>query len=220
MNQKKIAIINSVFDYGSTGLLARQLYEYGNNNGFDTYAFYGRGKKYSDTKIIKIDTNIEFLAHKGLTLLTGMQGSFSNIATSKLLSYFERIDIHYAIFLNLHGYYLNEKRLFEYCRKHDIKIAYIMPDEYAGLGKCVYCGDCKKFQSLCDKCPQIHLYPQSLLFDSSKKIFINKMEEYKGQNITFAAPRSNIAHLEGSKLLEQQKILELILPNAKAYYMN
>ena len=207
--KERVAVINSVFDYGSTGSLARQLYEYGNANGYDIYAFYGRGKTYEDKKIIRIETKAEVYIHKGLSLISGLQGSFSNLATSKLLRYFDEFNINKAILLNLHGYYLNEVRLFDYSRKHDIHIVYVMPDEYSGLGKCAYCDDCKKFLTGCGKCPKYHGYPKSLFIDTSRRIFANKQKEYKGQKIVFAGPRSNLEHLEGSPLLKGKRVEEL-----------
>lgn len=207
--REKVAIINSVFDYGSTGSLARQLYEYGKTIGYDMYAFYGRGKKLNDTHIVKIDHDAEVYAHKALALLTGLQGYFSNIATTKMLSYMEKIGITKVILLNLHGYYLNEKRLFDYFRKHNISIIYVMPDEYAGLGKCAYCGKCKNYLTGCGKCPKIKEYPKSLFFDQSKRIFNLKQQEYKKQKMILTGPKANIDNLNGSPLLDGITIKEL-----------
>lgn len=203
---EKIAIINSGFDYGSTGSLSKQLYEFGKSKGYDMYAFYGRGKKYTDCNIIKIDSELETYIHKGLTLLTGLQGYYSNNATTKLLKVLEKKKIRHIIFLNLHGYYINEKRLFDYCRKNKVKIVYIMPDEFAGLGKCCYCENCVKFKDKCGQCPQVHEYPKSLIFDKSRKILQDKILEYKGQNIVFAGPKANLNHLKGAKALQDKRI--------------
>ncbi len=205
----KFAVINSVFDYGSTGSLARQLYEYGMSIGYEGYVFYGRGKKYEDEHVIRIDSKIEVYGHKLLSLLTGLQGSYSRFATRKMLNVMKKNGIKHVIFLNLHGYYLHEKKLFNFCRKEGIRIIYVMPDEYAGLGKCCYCDTCEKFKNLCVQCPKVKDYPKSLFFDSSKHIFINKLNEYENQDITFVGPRANIDHLQGARLLEGKCVLEL-----------
>lgn len=39
---EKVAIINSFLDYGSTGSITRQLYDYGLAQGYEPYVFYGR----------------------------------------------------------------------------------------------------------------------------------------------------------------------------------
>ena len=142
-------------------------------------------------------------------MLTGLQGYFSNIATGKLLRELKRLEIRKVIFLNLHGYYLNEKRLFKFCRDHKISIVYIMPDEYAGLGKCAYCNECTMFKNECGMCPQVKEYPKSLFFDQSRRIFRMKKKAYEKQDMVLVGPRANIQHLNGSSLLKKIKMLEL-----------
>ena len=51
---EKVAVINSVYEYSSTGMLTKQLYEYGTKKGYEVFVFYGRGKTVSDSHIIRI----------------------------------------------------------------------------------------------------------------------------------------------------------------------
>ena len=55
--QERIAILNSVYEFGSTGSLAKQLFEYGCANGYEPYVFYGRGQRNSDEHIVKMDSD-------------------------------------------------------------------------------------------------------------------------------------------------------------------
>lgn len=205
---KKIAIISSVCDQGSVGSLVRQLYEYGKKAGHDVYVFYGRGIKYNDQHLIKVDYTVELYLHKILALLTGLEGRFSNFATTRLLWRLKHLGIKYVVLVNIHGYYLNEKRLFQYFRQNKIKIIYVMPDEYAGLGSCCYCGNCRNFLQGCGNCPDIHKYPNSLFFDQSKCLFEAKKHEYFDQNIVFIGPQSNYDQLLDSELLKDKKKIE------------
>lgn len=205
----KFAVINSVFDFGSTGGLARQLFEYGNSIGLEGFVFFGRGENYKEDHFIKIDSKVEFYLHKLLSLITGRQGSFSLFATRKMLKIIKANNIRHVIFLNLHGYYLNEKMLFNYCKKNKVQIVYVMPDEYAGLGKCCYCEDCKKFESECGNCPKVHGYPKSFIFDFSKQIFNAKKKAYESQKICFVGPKANLDHLNRAKLLQGKRLVEL-----------
>ncbi|MBR6019163.1 MAG: hypothetical protein IK055_02970 [Lachnospiraceae bacterium] len=66
----KLAIINSVYEYSSTGALTRQLYEYGKAHGNELFVFFGRGEKSTDDHIIRIDGKLEFLMYKALTRIT------------------------------------------------------------------------------------------------------------------------------------------------------
>lgn len=202
---EKVGIINSVYEYGSTGSLAKQLYDYGTRNGYDAFAFFGRGKRSSDSHIIKLDTTLEFILHKVLTLLTGYQGIFSNIATSKLIHRLKKEKIEKVILLNLHGYYLNENRLLSYLKKNHIQTAYVTPDEYAGLGKCCYSKGCTKYKTVCEHCPRFKGYPRSLFFDRSNAVFRRKMEVYSGfDSMTLLGPESNLVVFRESALVKDK----------------
>ncbi len=66
-----MAIINSFYEYGSTGALTKQLYQYGKRNGFYTFVFYGWSNSVADDNVIKIDSIWEIYFHKLLTLIKG-----------------------------------------------------------------------------------------------------------------------------------------------------
>ena len=205
---KKVAIINSVIDYGSTGLLTRQLYEYGCLNGCDAFVFFGRGKKKEDDRIIRIDSKLDFYFHKIMTLITGYQGLFSRFATKRLIEYLKKEKINNVILLNLHGYYLNEKQLLSYLKDNKIKTVYITPDEYAGLGKCCYSKDCNQYKMECKKCPYIHDYPKSLWFDRSNYFFKMKKELYSEFNtLVFVGPESNLVKFRESALIKDKPMI-------------
>lgn len=198
---EKVAIINSVYEYGSTGSLTRDLYRYGKKVGYDTFAFYGRGSEYDDKQIIKIDSKLEFYTHKLLTLISGLQGYYSKKATEKLLNILKKEKISKVILLNIHGYYLNEPMLWKYLKEYNIRTVYITPDEYAGLGKCAYNNGCEKYKTECCDCPQIHEYPKSLFFDQSKKIFEMKRDSYYGyKNLILLGPETNLNKFKKSAL--------------------
>lgn len=202
---EKVALINSVYKYSSTGALTEQLYIYGKQHGYEPYVFYGRGKHISDDHIIKIDSKAEFYLHKLLTLITGYQGVFSNVATNKLISFLKEQNINKVILLNVHGYYLNEKRLLDYLKLNNIITAYVTPDEYAALGKCCYNKGCEKYKIECGKCPLKRDYPKSLFFDRSKSIFRRKKEAYTDFNtVTFIGPEVNLIKFRESALIKDK----------------
>lgn len=207
---KKVAIINSVLDYGSTGSLARSLYEYGKCKGYNAFVFYGRGPKMDNCHLVRIDSKLEVYFHKFMTLLTGYQGSFSNRATSKLLNFLTAEKITKVILLNIHGYYLNEKRLLAYLKNNNIVTAYVTPDEYAGLGKCCYSLECQKYRTECKDCPHIGGYPKSVFFDRANDIFNMKKEAYTGfTTLTILGPESNLAKFREGVLLKGKPLKRL-----------
>ena len=208
--KKKVGIINSVFDFGSTGALTRYLYEYGQRNGYEPFVFYGRGEKKSEKNLIRIDKKFEVYIHKLLTLLTGYQGYFSNVATNLLLEKLQSENIRNVILLNIHGYYLNEKKLLTYLKNNNINTAYVTPDEYAGLGKCCYSLECNNFKNECKNCPHINGYPRSLFFDRSNTIFKMKKDLYTDfDTLTILGPESNLSKFRESVLLKDKPMRRL-----------
>ena len=207
----RLAIINSTTDVSSsTGSLGNALFQYARSKGDTPFFLYGRGKRSSESGYFKVDLYIDILFHKAMTLLTGYQGYFSNLATCRLIRYLKKENITHAILLNLHGYYLNEAKLLRFLKQNDIATLYITPDEYAGLGKCCYSFDCEKYQSGCYACPQITIYPKSLFFDRSRQIFDRKKNCYDGfKRLSFAGPESNLDKFRYSALIKDFKMYRL-----------
>ena len=108
---KNIAIIN-VCDNMSTGKIAMGFYHDLRGKGYNTYFYYGRGPVSEDPNTMRIDSENEVKFHALMTRLTGMQGSFSYLATRRLMRSMSKRDIDTIILVNPHGYYLNEKIFF------------------------------------------------------------------------------------------------------------
>lgn len=203
----KYVIINSVCKSKSTGSIAYGLHSFLKEQGHTSIVCYGRDEKFEENGLIKIDSDLEVNVHAILTRLTGLQGYFSNVATTKLLRIIRKFRPDGVFLLNIHGYYLNEYRLLNFLKKNKIRTVYIMPDEYAFLGKCCYSNDCEKYKSECSNCNYIQEYPKSLLFDQSRRIFRMKQKVYNGfDNLIFVSPEFNILKAKESTLLKNHKL--------------
>ncbi|MGN0407122.1 MAG: glycosyltransferase [Bacteroides sp.] len=202
----KHIIINTTATGGSIGSITSGLYTYLTGVGEDVRVCYGRGAKSENDDFIKIDSDIETKIHAGLTRLTGLQGYFSNVATSKLLNIIKEYQPDTAILVNLHGYYVNEKRLLNYLKKQGINTIYIMADEYSAMGKCCFSRDCNQYINGCEKCKYIKDYPCSLIFDQAKRIYNRKKKIYQNfENIVFAAPEINIKKVHESAITKGKR---------------
>lgn len=204
----KVAIINSVCTTSkSTGQMAFNIYKKCIEEQDECMVFYGRGKKFSDKNLVKFNTTLGFVLHAGLALFTGLQGYFSIYSTHRLISLLKKYNPDKVVLLNLHGYYLNEKRLWKFLAENNIEIVYIMPDEYAFLGKCCYANGCEKYMTECNHCPNLRQYPISFIFDTSNKIFNMKKNAYAKLNkITYAGPNINVSQAKNSMLLKDKNL--------------
>lgn len=207
----KILLINTVYKTGSTGKIVHALHSFLLQSGFDSTVCYGRGKSYNKgSNLINISSGIERYIHAFLTRITGFQGTYSFLATRKL---FRLIDVYKPDVIHLfslHGYYINEFKLFRFIKDRNIKTVYSMMDEYAYMGKCTNPVGCNKFETKCHHCPQVRAYPKSLFFDRSSSIFEMKKEAYENlKNITFTGPRWVIDRAKKSALLSNMKFAEI-----------
>lgn len=199
-------IINTTAEGGSIGSITSGLYEFLRGKGHQVKVCYGRGKVKQNKDFYRIDSEAEVNIHAGLTRLTGLQGYFSNIATTKLLRYMDNNQPETVILINLHGYYVNEKRVLNYLKKKKINTIYIMADEYPAMGKCCFSQDCQQYIQGCEKCTYKKDYPASLFMDQAKRIYHRKQKIYEHfDNIVFAAPEINIRKIQESAMTKGKK---------------
>lgn len=206
---RNIAIINTC-DFGSTGKIAKGLYTYLTEHSYNTYFYYGRGEISSDSHQMRIDTPLEVKFHALKTRLTGYQGSGSKRATKKLVENLSSQKIDTVFCINLHGYYLNEKMFWDYIAEKQIKVVYLMADEYAYLGKCTNVVNCTKYTYGCTGCPAVSRYPKSWFRDRASEIYEMKKQAYnEANNIVFIGPRYVVNNAKASKMMEHKNVVAL-----------
>lgn len=183
----KVLLINSWFRQYSTGKLVGYFYDYLKQNNDIVKVYYGHGEQVNESGVKKISSKIDGYIHAGLSRVTGYQGCFSNKSTRRLIKEIQEYKPDVVYLFNLHAYYLNEYMLLEHLKSMNIKVIYMLFDEYPYLGKCCFSGTCTKFEIQCKDCPDIKGYPKSLYFDRSKYLFNKKKSIFKDwDNIIFA----------------------------------
>lgn len=206
---KNVAIINNG-DAGSTGNIAKNLQKMLSAKGYNCIFCYGRGENGNSIDTYRIDSEFELRYHALLTRITGRQGFYSNSATLKLLELFEAREIDTIYIVCIHGYYINEKRLYEYIANNHIRLIHIMIDEYAFTGKCAYTNNCNNYKNGCGHCPHKKEYPASQLFDGSSEVFEMKKKTYaKLQNAIFVGPQFVVDQAKKSPLFYENRNVEL-----------
>lgn len=186
---RNIAVIN-VCDDMSTGKIAMGFYNDLKAKGYNTYFYHGSGTIHPDPHIIRIDTVLEYYFHTFMSRLTGMQGSFSVLATKRLIKSMNERMIDTIILVSVHGYYLNERMFFNYVANKNIRLVYTMIDEYPFLGACGFEPQCQKYITGIGRCPNVrNKYPKSWFFDTCGSVLKRKKECYlKLNNAIFCGP--------------------------------
>jgi glycosyltransferase involved in cell wall biosynthesis len=174
----KILQINTTLNSSSTGKIVNQIGELCIQNGHDSFIVYsGRYPKTTNISVIRRIGNIfDFYFHALVTRFFDKHGFASNRATKKLIKYIDQIKPDIIHLHNLHGYYLNVKILFEYLSSNNSRVVWTLHDCWPFTGHCSHFDfvKCLKWQNACNNCPQINMYPSSLVKDNSKENFENK----------------------------------------------
>ena len=171
--------INTTYNSGSTGRIVSQIGEKISSLGGKSYVAYGRGSANSKfSKLFKVGSKLDFYFHALLTRIFDLHGFGSISNTRRLIKFIEGNEIDVIHLHNVHGYYLNLKILFDYLRVLDLPVVWTLHDCWTFTGHCSHFmnANCNKWETFCNKCPQLDSYPRSIFFDNSKLNFFHKKE--------------------------------------------
>ncbi|OBS13145.1 hypothetical protein ATE49_13855 [Elizabethkingia miricola] len=175
----KVLMINTVCGYGSTGSICTDIANALENEGNECFIAYGQGTT-SYRNSYKIGTVLENHLHNLGSRIFGKQGYFTKTGTKKLINFIKVYKPDVIHLHNLHGNYLNLDILFEYLKDFSGKVFWTFHDCWPFTGKCAHYTSvgCYKWQSHCQKCPQIKEYPPSIFFDKSFEMFEDKYKRF------------------------------------------
>lgn len=200
----KVLQINTTANSGSHGRIAEGIGQLLISKGIDSFIAYGRTANPSVSELIKVGNNFDQTLHLAKTRLFDRHGFGSAIATDTLLHRIIDIGPDIIHLHNIHGYYLNISRLFEFLSRRQIPVVWTFHDCWPFTGHCSYFDavDCLKWQTECHECPNIKGYPASWFVDNSLKNYRQKMELFTGpDNMVLVSPSKWLAeHLKNSFL--------------------
>lgn len=196
-----IAVINSVCR-DSTGKIAVGLQRYLLDQGRDTILCHGREPN-PGTPHYLIDKKIEVYWHYFMEMLTGQRCNWSRNATRRLVKFLEDNKVDGVFLINLHGFYCNEKILYDYLVRKNIRVVYIMADESAIWGNCVYLfPGCKQYEQQCKECPRLKKRQRFLFGEGSSRAMQIKKGAYPNMRASFVAPEFVIKEASISPLMQ------------------
>lgn len=166
----------------STGRIAQQIGEKVIENGWESYIAFPSRVPMSESKshLLHIGTKMDQYFHAFMTRIFDCCGFLSKHSTRKLIKQIERVGPDVIHLHNIHGYYINVPILFDFLKKSEIPIVWTLHDCWAFTGHCVHytCVNCDKWKSGCFECPRKNSYPNSYLFDCSKRNYEAKRKAY------------------------------------------
>jgi glycosyltransferase involved in cell wall biosynthesis len=183
----KVLQINSTANFGSTGRIAEDLGKSIITEGGESIIAFGRKNNESKSKLIKIGSKADQFIHLLYTRIFDSHGFHSTNATYKLIEEIKKINPDVIHLHNIHGYYLNVEVLFSFLKKNKKPVIWTLHDCWSYTGHCCYYErvGCEKWKIECNNCPLQFLYPESKVFDNSRRNFIKKKSIFNGvENLT------------------------------------
>ncbi len=206
---KKLLLINTSINTGSTGRIAEEIGLLANQYNFESYAAYGIKNNNSQLKLVKVGNSFDNYIHALRSRLEDNHGFSSTCATRKLIKEIGQIKPDIINLHNVHGYYLNVEVLFQYLAKKDIPIVWTLHDCWPFTGHCSYFDavECDKWKHGCHNCPNLKGYPASLLRDNSKQNFERKRQLFtQVENLTFVAPCNWMADIARNSFMKDYPV--------------
>lgn len=212
----KVLMINVVCGVKSTGRICTDLAQALEAKGHEVKIAYGREdvpekfQKYA----VRIGDDMDVKFHGIKARLFDSAGFESTRVTERFLEWVKIYDPDVIHLHNIHGYYIDVEKLFEYLHTCKKKIIWTLHDCWAFTGHCAYFDfvDCKKWASQCESCPQKRSYPQSIFMDRSTRNYRKKKDLFcGGLDMTLVTPSHWLAKLLNNSFLSEYKVQ--VIPN-------
>lgn len=190
-NTKKVLLINVTCGFGSTGRIVLGIYNELVKNGCHCVVAYGRGEAPEGVNSYRIGSELDVNIHGIKSRITDRQGFYSTEATKRFIERIKEYNPDVIHLHNIHGYYLNVKLLFDYIRSSGVKVVWTLHDCWSFTGHCAHFEfiGCNKWMNCCGKCDQLKEYPKSMLFDSSRRNYLQKKQLFTGiENMIIVTP--------------------------------
>ncbi len=176
----RIAQINAVYEFSSTGRTTKELHEELLRQGHQSVVFNSTMHDPAHG-IYQIGDTHDHKVHALKSRVLGLQGYHSRWATKAMLSQLLEFKPDVVVLRNLHANYINLPLLLEWLARHDVATVVVLHDFWFMTGHCCHYtqDNCYKWLTECHDCPILHKYNRSLFFDRSRKIFRDKLRLFQ-----------------------------------------
>ena len=176
---RRVVHLNTVASGGSIPSLIRSLGQGAGDFGFSAEVMFGRGQPPDDLQHNRVGSLHAQAWDLLCSRLLDRAGRHSKTAATALIKLFsdhppDLVHIH-----NLHGYWVNQKKILTGLAELGIPVVWTLHDYWPITGHCAYFEKvgCEKWRVRCENCPQIDRYPKSYI-DGSTKNFLEKQSIY------------------------------------------
>lgn len=209
----KVAQINVVCEFGSTGRIVADLSHTMSGQGIENIIVYGLYQS-SLPNAHYIGNRVEFALHNQKSRLLDACGFGSAHATRQLIQLLEDFQPDVVHLHNIHGYYVHVELLFRYLKKAGCPVVWTLHDCWPFTGHCAHFDHvgCSRWQTGCGSCPSIREYPESLGLDRSQRNWQRKRQAFTGlDKCVLVSPSHWLAQLAQASFLQEYPVR--VIPN-------
>lgn len=189
----RVVQINRDIGTGSVGKIVESLYWGIKKGGGECLVCYA-GNNYStipETDTLRFGNKVDIIIHAGLAKITDKTGYYSTIVTKGLIKKIREYEPNIVHIHAGYGYYLNIRRLYGFLEKQNCKVILTLHSCWEFTGHCCHFmySNCKKWRTGCYKCVEKGSYPESFIFDNSRRNYLLKKKTIGSlKNLIIVAP--------------------------------
>lgn len=202
--------INVTSNWGSHGKIAENIGRLAMDRGWKSVIAYGRHSNPSKNETIQIGSTFSVNEHVLENRLFDNHGLASRIATNQFTQRIDQLKPNLVHLHNIHGYYLNYKRLFEYLAETNVPVVWTFHDCWPFTGHCAYFDyvGCDRWKTECKApCPCKGDYPKSLLFEATNRNYNLKKESFNSlKNLTIVPVSEWLGRLLSESFLKDYPV--------------
>ena len=177
----RVAFINSVLGFGSTGKIVELL---ASSHELDELVFFGRKKYEGYVCNYKFNDVFGITNHAIQTFIYDNHGFVNKNQTMNLVKQLKAFKPDLVHLHNLHGYYLNIEVLINALKELDVPVVYTLHDCWSFTGHCAHYDSigCEQWKTLCKYCPQTLQYPWTFNKCNVSKNYLKKKQLFNNWN--------------------------------------
>lgn len=211
----KIAQINAVYGFGSTGRSVRELHEWLLAEHIDSRVYSSVVDKGVDSQsIVPIGTPIDHKFHSLASRISGWQAHYSMRATRRLINDLKGFSPDVVILRNLHANYVSLSSLLGFLSESRIPTVVYLDDCWFFTGKCTHytVQECFRWKESCGLCPKLKDDIPSWFFDKTSAMLEEKRRLFS------SIPRLGVVGVSDWVLAEGMKGVLSSASNCKRIY--
>lgn len=181
----KVLSINIFYKKGSTGKIVYEIHKGLIDQNHDSYVCYGLGDN-SEDKVLKFSSEFFSKFYSYVSVITGMQYTYSYFETDRLMSQISQIkpDLVHVHVINCNT--VNIYRLLNFLKINKYKTVITFHAEFLYTGGCSHALDCMRWKNGCGDCPRLWEATHSIFFDKTNYFWEKFKKIYSGfeENLT------------------------------------